>query len=245
MSLDASQAQFVIGVSTATRIDPRVIVAWMQQEGANAPGGTGGFNYLNLRPEPGDEFKSVSTGGFEQFASVTDAIGATVNRLNKPFARPIIATARTKPTPSEQINAIAATGWDSSHYGGNGGQNLLKTFTSIFKNPNDSYVGPAHAREIANTATTGSAADAGSVDIGGAATATKKAAKATVEAIPGVKAFESIGGVFSWVGDNWDRILWVVGGFILLLLGLALLAGKTKVSQMNPATKFPKTAKKG
>jgi len=133
----------------------------------------------------------------------------------------------------------------SFFFGGNGGQNLLKTFSAIFKNPNDSYVDPSHAREIANTATSGSAADAGSVDIGVAASSAGSAAKAGAELIPGVKQIESIGGAISWIGNNWDRILWVVGGFILLLLGLALLTGRTKVSQMNPATKFPTTAKKG
>ncbi len=85
--------QFVADVSKATQIDPRVLIAWAQQEGAYAKGGTGGFNYLNLRPIAGDPYSSVSSGGFEQFSSLSDAEAATIRRLGQPFAQPIITAA--------------------------------------------------------------------------------------------------------------------------------------------------------
>lgn len=124
------EVQFLTSVSKQTGIDPRVIQAWMQQEGAYAPGGTGNFNYLNLRPYPGDPYSGVSSGDFEQFSSVADAIAATVARLKQPFAAPILAAAGK--TPSAQIAAIASTGWDSGHYGGMGGINLKNTFARLF-----------------------------------------------------------------------------------------------------------------
>lgn len=239
--LDLNQVRFVIGVSVATKIDPRVVIAWMQQEGANAPGGTGGFNYLNLRPLSGDPYKTVSKGGFEQFASVNDAVKATVRRLNQPFAKPIIATARTRPTPQAQIRAISVTGWDAGHYGGNGGLALQRTFSTLFKGGlNDSYLDPANARAVANTVSTGSASPNDPIGstpsvIGSAADAANSAARH----IPGVAQIEDVGSLFKWIGGNWDRLGLAFGGIVLVLLGFAVLAGKTKANALNPAAKFP------
>lgn len=231
--LDLNQVRFVVGVSTATKIDPRVVISWMEQEGANTPGGTGGFNYLNLRPFAGDPYKTVSTGGFEQFASVNDAVKATVRRLNQPFAKPIVATARTKPTPAQQINAIASTGWDAGHYGGKGGVELQHTFSNLFKGGlQDSYLDPGNARAVANTVSTGSAADAGSYDANNAASDAGNALNA-------LNPFKDISAFIKWIGGNWDRILLSFGGILLVLLGLVLIAGKQRAQVLNPATKFP------
>lgn len=237
--MDLNQARFIIGVSAATKIDPRVLVAWVQAEGAYAQNGTGGFNYLNLRPAAGDVGVShVTQGNFDNFTSVNAAITSTVNRLRNPFAAPILATARTKPTPAQQINAIASTGWDSGHYGGNGGVNLVNIYTSLFKNPNDHYLDPSNARGVVNTAGTGSAATGASYDANNAVNdvtgAAGTAANYVVNQIPGVKEIRSIGDAIGWIGNNWDRIAWVVGGTILVLLGFVLLGGKAKATAMSP-----------
>ncbi len=154
---DPYQAQFVVDVSHATKIDPRVVLAWTEQENADAPNGTGGFNYLNLRPEQGDPYAAVSSGGFEQFASEADAVTATVHRLGEPFAKPIL-TDVTKRTPRQEIAAIASTGWDSSGYGGPGGPKLAAKFADIFTPAglDTSYTSPAEAKGIVDTAGTGS-----------------------------------------------------------------------------------------
>src|SRR5438552_3986259 len=126
MALTSDEARFVSGVSAQTGLDPRVVVAWEHAEGDYAPGGTGGHNYLNLRPYPGDPYSSVSGGGFDQFGSVEDAIRATVRRINQPFAAGIRGSVGRP--PASEIGAIAASAWDSGHYGGFGGPNLRTIF---------------------------------------------------------------------------------------------------------------------
>lgn len=217
--MDSDAAKFTVGVSTATGIDPRVIIAWIQQEGAYAKGGTGHFNYLNLKPQAGDKYASVSPGGFEQFRSVNDAVYSTVRRINS--GKIIKTTAQSKPTPREQIRAIAMSGWDQNSYGGVGGPRLANTFTSIFGKSglDDSYVSPASAGGIAASAGTGSAADAGSFDAGNAA----DAAGAAARHIPGVEQLLSVGDLIGWIGGNWDRVLLVMGGGIVAILGILYL----------------------
>lgn len=220
-SLTAAEAAFVTGVTTKTGIDPRVVVAWVQQEGAYAPRGTGGFNFLNLRPYPGDPYSSVSSGNFEQFASVSDAIDATVRRLKQPFAAPILAS--VKKSPGQQIAAIADTGWDADHYGGNGGINLKATFAKLFTPAAlaDKPEGAGAAAAVAATAGTGSAADAGSYDAKNAAHDAAQAAK---------NATDWVGPLTGWISGKapyaavyallvlFSLFLGVVG--ILRLLGI-------------------------
>jgi hypothetical protein len=224
--LDTNTAKFVVGVSSATGIDPRVIIAWVQQEGAYAKGGTGHFNYLNLRPQAGDKYSGVSPGNFEEYSSVNDAIFSTVRRINS--GKVIKTTAQAKPTPREQIKAISSSGWDIDSYGGNGGKKLLDTFTGIFGNKglDDAYVSPASAGAIASTAGTGSAADAGSYD---ANNAVSDAAN-----LPGIKQILSIGDLIGWIGGNWDRMLLVGGGVILAILGILFIA-KNQTAAVKPS----------
>lgn len=223
--LDNNQAAFVEGVSKGTGIDPRVVIAWIQQEGAFKSGGTGGFNYLNITPFAGDKRAGVSAGGFSQFNNVQDSIVATNALLHQPQYGPIIATARSKPTPKQQINAIAASPWDANHYGGSGGPVLVSVFSRLFGGNtglNDHYVGPDQARNIA-TDFQGNAADWTSIDM----TSVGNAAGQVAHDI--AAPFESIGQVLSWIGNNWDRILWVIGGSILLILGFNMVY-KSQVS---------------
>jgi hypothetical protein len=223
VSLNSDEAAFVAGVSRQTGIDPRVLVAWVQAEGAYAPNGTGGHNYLNLRPAAGDVGTvAASSGNFDQFATVQDAITSTVNRLHNPFASGIIAAARK--TPRQEIGAIAASAWDSGHYGGNGGQHLLDTFSSIFTAAglDSSYQGPDTAQAVAATAGTGSAGPSdtsvsGTLNsaTGGLSGGVTSAAGGIIDAIDSVPKFLAF--VTSW------RFVEVVGGFFLLLVGLYLI----------------------
>ena len=213
MALDNNQANFVVGVSRATGIDPRVLIAWVYQEGANAPGGTGGYNYLNLRPAAGDVgVVSISPAKFNQFGSVDAAVQSTVNRLNNPFARPILAAAKGRANPSQQIAAIASTGWDAGHYGGPGGPNLQKTFTGLFTTAalTDQALSPSTALAVASNVGTGSAADWTSYDLNNLST--DLSIKSPLDFLK--KLLQA---------DLWLRIGQVVGGSILLGMGLFLL----------------------
>lgn len=180
-ALDTARAKFVVGLSKLTGLDPRVLVAWTVQEGDYAPNGTGGFNFLNLRPKTGGTSYSgvplagVSSGNFAQFNNAADAATETAYWLNNMPNYSGIRAAAGKGTPATQIAAIAASPWDQSHYGGMGGINLKNTFVKLFSlaGLTDKALGPDAAAGVANTAGSGSAADAGSYDAKNAANALK------------------------------------------------------------------------
>ena len=123
----AEESQFANDIAHKFGLDPRVVKAWAQLE-------TGGHaldhNWLNLRPYPGDPYTSVSSGGFEEFATLSAAEQATERRIGQPFASAIRSSAGQ--SPQQEIAAIASTGWDAGHYGGAGGPNLMAEFRSLF-----------------------------------------------------------------------------------------------------------------
>jgi hypothetical protein len=234
MGLSADAAAFVTGVSNATGIDPRVLVAWIQAEGAYAPNGTKGYNFLNLRPYAASDVGvvGVTSGNFDQFGSVQSAVDSTVARLRQPFARPILQGAQAQVSPGQEIALIASTGWDSGHYGGSGGVKLRQIFASIFGagGLTDKYQGPGTAAAVASTAGTGSAADKGSYDAGNAAHDTAAAAKAVVSPITAVADF---------LGKLTDpafllRAGEVVAGAVLVMVGGYLLAKQVGLSASIP-----------
>lgn len=223
MALNKDQVQYLVTVSMATRIDPRVIIAWMAQEGAFSGKESGKYNYLNIMD---------ASHHPASFASSSEAAKATIQTLRMPQYKTVLGMALAKPTPKQQIAAIAASPWDQSHYGGNGGINLQKTFASMFGGNaglNDSYVDPGQARPIGNTAGTGDAS-AGGLGIGsgpdpiGTTPSVIRSGASAVNAgarhIPGVAQIEDVGSFFKWVGGNWDRIGIVFLGVLLTALGL-------------------------
>lgn len=205
-TLDQNEGEFVRGIHNATGIDERVVIAWMYQEGAFKKGGTGGYNYLNIRSNSGD---------FAHFSNVQDAITATVAVLRQPNMRTIVSMAKTKPTPQQQINAIAASPWDAAHYGGSGGPTLQKTFAGLFGGTHSlttPYLGADIAADFKATA-----ADFTSIDMNTVTGAVGDAVGAVVSPIA------SIAHAFEWAFSNWDRILLVIGGGIGLLVAIILI----------------------
>lgn len=111
------KSQFVAEVSRRTGVDPAVVAQWADREGAYAANGTGGLNFLNLRPAAGDEGVAAhSPGGFDQFGSLPAAIDSTVNRIKQPFLQQFLAPAIGK-GPAAQWDAITKSGWSADHYG--------------------------------------------------------------------------------------------------------------------------------
>lgn len=210
------EVQFVRQVSAQTGIDPGVLFAWVELEGADAPGGTGHYNYLNLRPYRGDPYRSVSSGGFEQFGTVQQSIVATVRRLRQPFARGILSTAHSHATPQDQIAAIAASNWDAGHYGGVGGPNLARQYAQL-------QLGQGFGSGGGVGGAVSGAAGAVGGAISGAADAVVSPITAPFNAVKDAVEF-----VFS------QRFLEVVGGFLLLLLGLYLLGRQFGMSAPIP-----------
>lgn len=239
--------QFATDVSRQTGIDPTVIIAWEHAEGTYDTGGTGGFNMLNLRPYAGDPYSGVSPGGFELFRNLQDAEAATVRRINQPFAKAILDVARQgSPTPRQEIAAIASTGWDSGHYGGPpsaGGPNLQRIYQSLFPGLIDTPMQSRNApQESANAG--GGLTDFGipgglpgiagaPLGVGDIAGGAASGANSIIRHIPGVAQIEDVAGAIKWLFDpkNILRIAEVLGGFILLIIGLYMLA-----KQNSPGT---------
>lgn len=245
-ALSFDEQAFVEGVSLGTGVDKRVLTAWERIEGAYAPSGTGGHNYLNLRPYQGDNYASVSPGGFEQFATVTDAVTATVRRIKQPFADPIERAAQRGASPREQIAAIASTGWDVGHYGGTGGPALLRSYTGLY---GANTLGDASGDSGGSswysgiTGAAGDAAGAASGAAGSVADAAGSVAGAANDAarhIPGVAQAEGVAkDAVGFIGSVDDairflfsvRFLEILGGMGLVGIGIFALAKDSTVVQ--------------
>lgn len=215
---------FAKAVSAATGIDPRVVIAWAQAEGAYAPNGTGHWNYLNLRPAGGDVgVAGVSSGNFDQFKDLASAEASTINRIKQPFlwqdssAPPGLgAVIAAHGSPAQEIAAIGRSGWDTGHYGSPPGSKLLGDFTQLYgtKAAGAPPVGPGQA--IAPGGTTG-----GSI----------------TSSIPGVGTIEGIGaGISRFVNFVTSvRLLELIGGLALVIVGLVIL-GKAMTSSKGVVT---------
>jgi len=132
-SLLLIEENFANQVGKGTGIDPRVILAQTQLEGAYSPGGTGGLNFLNLKASTVSSlhqpYASQSSGGFAQFASLQQAEAATIAEFKSPAIG--LTGSNVPPTPRGQIAAIGNSPWDAGHYGG-GGANLSTEFGRLF-----------------------------------------------------------------------------------------------------------------
>lgn len=93
---------------------------------------------------------------------------------------------------------------------------------------------PPGYKKYLNKCVLQSAIDAGVVDPKGAPLGGFPGGGAIQSGIDAIKApFEGIADVVRWIGDNWDRILEVIGGFLLLLLGLYRLASQLGTAPSN------------
>ncbi len=117
-TLAEQEKLFSNATAAGTGLDPRVVYSQVIAEGAYAPGGTGGLNFLNLRSSTvsslGLPYAGSSPAGFAQFANLTQAEQASIAE----YKSPAIHLGTPAPTPQGQITQIAATPWDASHYGG-------------------------------------------------------------------------------------------------------------------------------
>lgn len=223
---DASQRAFATAVAAQTGLDPYVVLAWTSIEDADAPGGTGGFNYLNVRPNgsssySGVQLAGVSPGGFQRFRSLSDAVTETVYWVKRMPNYAGIRGSVGKPAAT-QIAAIAASPWDQGHYGGNG-RALAQAYVLLRlpgSSPSSGGIStgsvPGFARGVAGGLQ-------GAVNTGAAV----------------VGSITSVGDAIKWVFDNWDRVLEVLGGFVLALVGALALARQQMASPPAAARAIP------
>jgi hypothetical protein len=205
--LTVEQAQFSNDVAKALNLDPRVIYAQAEVEGAYAPGGTGGFNFLNLRASTvnslGKPYAGSSAGGFAQFANLKQAEDATVAEFQSPA---IAVQGYPGDTPAQEISRISASPWDAGHYGN--GRSLSNAFTQTY----------GLAALTAKGSTTPIAGGGIQNNAGG-----------IPNPVSGVTdAIGSITDAFKFIFSY--RFLEILGGGLLLLLGLYLLARQLGVA---------------
>lgn len=231
MPLSPDQAQFVQGVAAQTGIDPRVLIAWGAGEGH--PGDLY-HNYMNITATTarslGVPVSGVAAANTAEFPDVQTGIDATVKEI-----RSLGLASLAHKTPRQEIAAIAASPWASSHYGGPGGPNLQATFASLFGGSSSldtPWQPPSSATGIAGAVGTGSAADAGSVDITGSGGGPSVAGAGKAVADAALGPIHSVEGLIKFV-TSW-RFAEIVGGFLLLIVGLVLLGRQLGVNVPAP-----------
>lgn len=126
---------FVDRLAAATGLDRRVVAAWVRAEGAYTSGGTGGYNFLNVRARAGGKgYSGVaisrSSGGFAKFGSLDAAVRETSFWINR---MPNYAGIRSSVDkgPAAQLAAIARSPWDANNYAG--GRGLTKNYAAVNK----------------------------------------------------------------------------------------------------------------
>lgn len=211
----SDQADFANTVGKATGIDPRVIYAQERQEGH--PGDYPGYyNYLNIPASTATSLGLKFTPGaygFANFGSLKAGEDAAIKEYQSPA---INLPNESGKTIAQQISDIAGSGWASSHYGGAGGPNLVNTFKTLYPNVD---LGTASSTKVAVTPGGGTTTGGGPFGITGA-----------LSGITG--AFTSISDAFAFIFSY--RFLEILGGGLLVLLGLYLLAKQLGVSVPAP-----------
>lgn len=115
------RSQFVSLLAQRTKLDPRVVAGWAAAEGGDAPGGTGGYDYLNVRANHGKSYSGVplagvSPAGFQRFRNPEDAATETAYWLNRMPNYSGVRASVGKGAQA-QLDAIKSSPWDAGHYG--------------------------------------------------------------------------------------------------------------------------------
>lgn len=221
-SVSSSQADsllnnFAYMLAQQTGLNANVIKAWAEVENSYAPNGTGHYNFLNVRPSgtggsySGVPLAGVSSGNFQEFGSLADAVTETAHWINK-FGNYSGIRASASQSPASQIAAIAASPWDSGKYAGGG--SIVSRYNSLTGSGGGIVSGleslPGQAAGAVNS---GLRHIPGVAQVEGGVSAASDAVSGTAGAI-------------SWLSDwnNWLRIGYILGGGVLVLGGVILLA---------------------
>jgi hypothetical protein len=238
-ALSGPQAEpyFVARVAALTGLDTKVVQAWVNSEGAYAPNGTGGNNFLNIREstsKSGVPLAGTTSAGFAQFHSAADAADEAAHWINT-MPNYLGIRQATKLGPRSQLAAIAASPWDSGHYGG--GKKIYNAYTAL-----------------------GSGGGGGGIDFGSIANGIRDATNPLtgsawlithtpgIDSLPGVKTAGSIlsapekisndlekviGFVFN--PADWLRVGYIIGGGVFVIGGLFILARSVGATNVQSA----------
>jgi hypothetical protein len=230
MAITQQELQFVQGVSSQTGIDPRVLITWIAGEGH-----PGDFynNYLNIAAPTasslGVPVSGVAPANTAEFADLQTGIDATVKEIKS-----LGLTSLAHQTPRQEISQIAASPWASSHYGGPGGPNLVRSFEGLFPGKIDAPWSPPTATGMAgNQVGIQVGGIGGPTVVSGAVGAVGGAASGAVGAVTGaIDAIDSIPKFLNFI-TSW-RFVEIIGGFFLLIVGLILLGRQYGMSVPTP-----------
>lgn len=253
--------QFVKGVAQQTGLDPAVVEAWVIAEGAYTANGTGHYNYLNVRPNgtssySGVPLAGVSSGNFQEFNNVNDAITETVHWINT-FGNYSGIRASARLGPLAQISAITASPWDQGNYAGG---KLYRDYQGVISG-GASLPGGGTISKVASAAG-GIAAGVGK---GAAAAASGDPFAAGGDVVAAVTKSLGLSNPFAplfkaaeapivlaqdatkatvWAVNpqHWLRVGYVLGGGLLVLVGTVLLArsaGALSIAGGGVAAKLP------
>jgi hypothetical protein len=236
-----SEQTFIADLAHDTGLSPQVIQAWVDVEGAYAPGGTGGYNFLNIRENTsrsGVPLAGTTQKGFAKFHSAGQAAQETAWWINNMSNyRGIKSSAGL--APESQLAAIAASPWDSSHY--NGGRKLFAAYnavvtgvggsvTSVFKKIGSTVGDVVSGNPVG--AVTGLLPSTSNIPVvGGVISAAEAPAKIA----------EDAGQVLAFVFNpqDWLRVGYILAGGILTLGGLFVLSRSVGAPQAIAAAAFP------
>lgn len=237
MALTPNQQTYAQIVAQDTGLDLRVVQAWVASEGPgrNDSSGAGTFNFLNIGGAGSPRnYSSVQAGA--------DAAGSLIRQ--SPYYAGIRQSVGQD--PASQITAIASSAWAAPTYYGNGG-NLANTFNSMFPSAkvNVGSIVAAVSQRVGQATTgplgpVGPQAPYGPYTTPGQASDSECLVKIPIP-IPGIPDI-------CFTRSQGRAVLGavsLVGGGILMLAGLAMIAGKDvrlpkpiPVSEQNRGARF-------
>lgn len=208
MTITADDQTFATHLSTLSGLDQRVVLAWTVAETSGGTAGVRGYNFLNVGNTDSNPY------GGPRWGSPDEAAQATYTWLlqNPASGRNILASAGQ--TPQQQLSAIAASPFASSHYkdpSGKVGGNLVSAYNGL---TTAGRIGGLLQIPLAGVQGAISTGDAGTIGnaIGGA----QAAPKAVSGAISSIK---DVGSFFAFLGGTSFRY----GAAFLVLVVLALV----------------------
>lgn len=224
-----------------TKANLAFLSAWQRQEGGHT-NNDAHFNWLNTTT--GRSFPAINGIGVRSYPDYGTGIRQTVATLNNGRYRNIVAGLRLgNPSDSALLPAISGdlqvwvsgrrsgnpdyakkvfTGTAQRNPGGGGVGGFFKETTEQILNPVNMFVpgGPVGSTVLDKVLPPLGDAASHIPIVGGAL----DAAAGVADAATGVTgAATAVLNSFRWVFGNWDRMLYVLGGFIILMIGLVLM----------------------
>lgn len=220
-----------------TRANLAFLAAWQRMEGGHTKN-KATFNWLNTTR--GTQYPRINSVGVRAYPNYAEGIRQTAATLDNGKYRNIVAGLRSG-NPTDLAMRLGVAGdlqtWVSGNRFGNPqyaqrvfaastgpGQMGTGGFTRPVETLDPRFKAGASPNYLAGSGGfLGQLDDVSDLPVVGGAIGSAAGAAGDIVTAP-VDAAKAVIGGFSWLFGNWDRIFYVLGGFILLVIGLVLLA---------------------